>query len=410
MALSPLGEPGEEAPSAPALPRVLILSDVYFPRVNGVSTSIASFRGALERRGLATRLIAPAYGDEGADRSIVRLAGPRVPFDPEDRFVPAGRFLRAGRREAPFDVLHVQTPFSAHRAGVRLARERGVRVVETWHTDFEHYFEHYLPLVPAPVARAVARRIARRIAREVDHLLVPSTAIAEGMARLAPATPITVLPTGLAADEFEAGDGRRFRARLGIDPARPVLVTVGRLAHEKNLDFLVDVVDRGRREIPALLWLVAGEGPARPSLERQIARRGLVDQVRLVGNLERRRELPDAYRAGDLFVFASKTETQGLVLLESMALGVPVVALAEQGTVDLMSRGRGAVTAPDDPAAFAATVVATLRDRERLETLSREGREEAARWSADAQAAKLVALYSELTEGGRVAAAQARSR
>jgi glycosyltransferase involved in cell wall biosynthesis len=383
--------------------RVLYPTDVFLPRVNGVSTSIATFRRELAAAGVDAHVVCPRYGGETADPETTRLAGARVPFDPEDRFVAPGRFVAAA---APlrFDLVHVQTPFSAHRAGVRLARSRGVPLVETWHTDFEHYFEHYLPLVPAPLARAVGRSIARRVGRAVDRLIVPSSAVDAALAACGVTTPRVVLPTGLAAGDLGRGDGARFRAAHGIAPARPVAVHVGRMAREKNVGFLLDVAERVRREIPDLLLILAGEGPARAELERRVARRGLGAHVLFLGYLDRASQLADCYRAGDAFLFASTTETQGLVLLEAMSLGVPVVAVAAGGTVDLLARRRGALVPELDAGEFAAAVVRLLGDRALAARLAAEGREEAARWSAAAGAERLASVYEDLlsaASGGR---------
>jgi glycosyltransferase involved in cell wall biosynthesis len=382
--------------SAPAArPRILLLTDVYFPRVNGVSTSIAVYRRELEALGVETLLVAPSYAEEESERGIVRVPGRRVPLDPEDRFLWPGRLVRAAGRRS-FDLVHVQTPFAAHVAGVRLARARGVPLLETWHTDFEHYFEHYLPWVPAAAARALARALARRIGRQVDHLLVPSSAIDAALAGYGVATPRTVLPTGLAPGELGEGDGARFRAAHGIGPERRVAVHIGRLAREKNVGFLLEVADLVRREIPDFLQVIAGEGPARVELERRARELGLDRHVLFVGYLDRRRELADCYRAGECFVFASTTETQGLVLLEAMALGVPVVALAARGTTDLLAARRGALVPEAERGAFARDVVRLLGDPPLAARLAREGRQEAARWSAPDLARRLVAVYDGL--------------
>lgn len=341
-------------------------------------------------------LVAPRYDDEADQPGILRARGRRVPFDPEDRFVSERRLSAVAAGAGDFDLVHVQTPFSAHRAGVRLARAWGVPLVETWHTDFEHYFEHYARFVPAPLARRIARALARRIGREVDHLVVPSSAIDAGLGALGVSTPRTVVPTGLAATEFAPADGARFRAAHGIALDRPVAVHVGRIAHEKNLRFLLEVADRVRRTVNDFLLVVAGEGPALADLHRRAAELGLDGYVRFVGYLERRQALPDCYRAGDLFVFASKTETQGLVLLEAMALGVPVVALAEQGTKDLLADGRGALVPRDDPDDFAAAVVRVLRDETLRARLAAEAPAVAAGWSAPALAGRLAELYRSL--------------
>jgi len=343
--------------------------------------------------------VAPAYGaGEREEAGVLRVAGRRVPFDPEDRWVPARRMLETARGAGRCDLLHVQTPFSAHRAGVALARERGLPLVETYHTHFEGYFEHYAPFLPAALARAAARRMARRQGRQVDLLVVPSTAMRAVLERYGVTAPIEVLPTGLPEAAFRPGDRARFRARHGIPEARPVLVHVGRLGHEKNVGFLLDVLARLRAMRPDVLLVLAGEGPARPALERRIAAEGLALQVLTLGYLDRDRELADCYRAGDAFVFASKTETQGLVLLEAMAQGVPVVALAALGTADLLAAGRGALVPREEPDDFAAACARLLGDRALAARLGAEARATAAAWSARAMAERLVRLWSALVE------------
>ncbi|MEZ5313768.1 MAG: glycosyltransferase [Thermoanaerobaculia bacterium] len=361
-----------------------------------MSTSIRIFRRELRALDVAVPLVAPRYGggDEGDDDAVVRVDGFRVPFDPEDRFVPAGRMVAAARALA-FDLVHVQTPFSAHTAGRRLARTRGVPLVETWHTDFEHYFEHYLPFVPAPPARWLARGIARRVGRAVDRLIVPTAEVGVALAACGVATPCTVVPTGLASGELGPGDGARFRRAHGIALDRPVAVHVGRIAGEKNLDFLLRAADLVRREVPGFLLVVAGEGPARAALERRAEELGLGPHLLWIGYLDRARELADAYCAGDLFAFSSLTETQGLVLLEAMSLGVPVVALAERGTRGLLAAGRGALVPEPDEAAFAAAMTTLLGDAA-LRVSLRRGADRGRRMGADRFARRLVGVYEEL--------------
>lgn len=347
-------------------------------------------------------LLCPGYSGRSeagiarpAEARLVRLDGFRVPFDPEDRWVPARRFRAAESRLPAFDLVHVQTPFAAHRAGVDLARHRGVPVVETYHTYFEHYFEHYLPFLPAGLCRRLARRLTCRAAGELDHLVVPSTAMRSALAAYGVTTAMTVLPTGIRGDAL-GGDGPAFRARHGIAADRPVLVHIGRIGHEKNLVLLLAAFRRVVQALPSALLVVAGEGPARADLQRQATRLGLDGHLLWLGYLDRERELGGCYRAGDAFVFTSKTETQGLVLLEAMALGVPVVALAEMGTRDLLAERRGALVAADDPADFAAQCLAVLRDPILRARLAAEGPLVAADWSAAQMAGRLEALYSKL--------------
>ncbi|WP_297364871.1 glycosyltransferase [Thauera sp.] len=374
--------------------RVLMVSDVFFPRVNGVSTSIATFRRALAEQGIAVRLIAPRYGNEADAPDIVRIPGRRLPFDPEDRLVQWGAMQEAARREAAScDLVHIQTPFAAHRAGLRAARAGGRPVLLTYHTFFEEYLHHYAPFLPARALRGLARRVSRTQCNAVDAVVVPSTAMRDRLAGYGVSTPMEVLPTGIPLQDFAGGDGLHFRRLYDIPEHAPMALYIGRVAHEKNIGFLLEVAARLKARRPDFVLVIAGEGPAAAGLQRQALAAGLERTVRFVGYLERRRRLPDCYAAADVFMFASRTETQGLVLLEAMAAGLPVVALAAMGTTDILGPERGARIAPDDPDGFAAVADAVLADCRLRKRLTAEARDYATEWADTVMAERLAALY-----------------
>jgi glycosyltransferase involved in cell wall biosynthesis len=379
--------------------RVLMISDVYFPRVNGVSTSIQTFRRDLAELGCQTWLVAPRYPlDWHDDERVLRQPSHYLVFDPEDRMLAPRTTIAACRNLAlSVDVLHVQTPFVAHWAGVKVARERSLPVLETYHTFFEEYLHHYLPLLPAAAARGFARSVSRRQCDGVDAVVAPSQQLAEVLRAYGVTTPIAAIPTGLDLNEFAGGNGRAFRERHGIGTERPVMLLVGRVAHEKNIGFLLRVLAEIRRSVPDVLFVIAGEGPAQRALERQAAADGLAASVLFVGYLDRRGALLDCYRAADVFVFASRTETQGLVLLESLALGVPVVSTAVLGTKEVLAGAQGALVVGENVGEFAAAVVRVLTERELRAALAGAGRDFVARrWSSVEMARKLLALYEEL--------------
>jgi 1,2-diacylglycerol 3-alpha-glucosyltransferase len=381
--------------------RILFISDVYFPRVNGVSTSIQTFRRELAALGHDTALVAPAYPMQRADEpGILRVPSRRVPLDPEDRAMRWPRLRRVYRALAGerFDLVHIHTPFFAHYAGLSLARRWDVPAVATYHTLFEEYLFHYVKLVPRGAMRALARRFSRAQCNALDAVAVPSTAMHETLARYGVAAPVAIVPTGIRLPEFAGGDGARFRARHGIDRGRPVALFVGRVAFEKNIEFLLRMLVRVRRDFPEVLLVICGEGPAARPLARLAADLGLGDGVRFVGYLDRATELLDCYRAADVFVFASRTETQGLVLLEAMTLGVPVVATAVMGTRDILAPGKGALVPDDDEQAFAAAVATVLRDAGVRTRLAAEAVEHAKTWTAPATARRLEAFYRDVLE------------
>jgi glycosyltransferase involved in cell wall biosynthesis len=378
--------------------RILMVSDVFFPRVNGVSTSIQTFRNDLMAMGHRVVLVAPCYpGGAALDdgEAVIRIHARSVPRDPEDRMFSRARLLALTpelRRER-FDVLHVQTPFVAHYAGIELARRLSLPVVESYHTYFEHYLHHYVPALPTRLLQALARRFTVSQCRQVDAVVSPSRQMAEALRAYGVGTPIEILPTGLPPDRFLPGDRGRFRQRHGIDPRRPVALFVGRVAHEKNIDFLLRMLVPLRQAVPEVLLIIAGEGPAEAHLRAQVHALGLERNVMFLGYLERGTELRDCYRAADVFVFASRTETQGLVLLEAMAQGTPVVSTAVMGTVDVLAGAAGATVVAEDEQAMAGAVASLLQEPSRRDSLAALARDDARRWSSRAMAERLVALY-----------------
>lgn len=376
-----------------------MISDVYFPRINGVSTSISTYRDSLLEIGHEVTLIAPAYpAGHPCEHWIRRIPSRGVWRDPEDRMMHYRPIIALAEelRRRNFDIVHIQTPFVAYYAGMRLARLLGVPVIMTYHTYFEEYLDCYVPLRPRVLLRALARGLSASQGNAVASLVAPSRAIAEKLLEYGVTTMTRVIPTGIDLRKFCNGDGRRFRDTIGIDAARPTLLYTGRVALEKNIDFLLEVVARARTTIPDILLVVTGEGPAERRLRELAARLGINDNVIFVGYLDRQRGLLDCYAAADVFVFSSRTETQGLVLIEAMAMGLPVVAHALMGTRDVLQDGMGALIAADrDHEDFCAKILYLLGDRRARREQQQRAREYAQSWSNDLCARRLVEYYKE---------------
>ncbi|WP_374349490.1 glycosyltransferase [Chitinimonas sp.] len=378
--------------------RVLMVSDVYFPRVNGVSTSIQTFRRELPACGVSVDLIAPAYPNEADAPDVIRIPSRYLPFDPEDRLMRRSLIdaLLPELQPKRYDLVHIQTPFVAHYAGVALARQLRVPVVATYHTFFEEYLHHYAKILPAGWTRALARRFSRGQCNDTAGIIAPSIAMRDALRGYGVTVPIEIIPTGIPLNQFQGGDGARFRREHGIAPERKVALFVGRVAHEKNIDLLLAMTAIARSSHPDILLVIAGEGPALPHLQSQVAKLGLHDHVRFIGYLDRATSLLDCYRAADLFVFGSTTETQGLVLLEAMAMGVPVVAIPAMGAYDILSPEKGCRCTQNDAGAFAATVSSLLADAALRAQLGREAQDYAQGWSAPATAERLAGFYQQV--------------
>jgi 1,2-diacylglycerol 3-alpha-glucosyltransferase len=385
--------------------RVLFVSDVYFPRVNGVSTSIRTFRQDLATCGVETLLVVPSYDQSASsneraldESGILRVVSAGVPKDPEDRRMQWGALNRALANipRGQVDLVHIQTPFVAHYAAARYARNIGLPCVATYHTFFEEYLHHYVPVLPRRFGRLLARSFTRSQCDDVQALIAPSDPMRDVLLEYGVSTPIHVLPTGLPADRFNPGSAARFRSEAQIPAGRPLVTYVGRVAHEKNIEFLVNVFVEVRRTVPEAMLVIAGEGPAREPLRQMVDRLGLEQDVRFAGYLNRNTGLLDCYAAADVFVFASRTETQGLVLLEAMAQGAPVVSTAELGTRSILEAGCGALVVEEKLQPFAEGVVSVLRNEALRNDLAERGRTYARTWSSTIMARRLADLYESL--------------
>lgn len=199
--------------------RILMISDVYFPRINGVSTSIESFRHALADLDIAVDILAPHYPaphpPNPPDDQVIRVPSQRVPFDPEDRLMHRGPLKQALQQAAgnDYDLVHVQTPFAAHYAGLKFARQQQLPCVATYHTHFEEYLYNYVPVVPKGVLRSMARQLAQRQCNALDAVIVPSRAMEDTLSAYGVTAPMHRVPTGIPVDHFRRPASADFSFR-----------------------------------------------------------------------------------------------------------------------------------------------------------------------------------------------------
>ena len=376
---------------------ILFISDVFFPRVNGVSTSINTFATELRALGHQVTLIAPSYTDEDKQEEwIVRVPSHKIYFDPEDRLMNFGKLkaLLPWIRDKHFDVIHIHTPFTAHYVGIHFGKKLDIPVVETYHTFFEDYLHHYLPFIPQFISRKLARTISRRQCNAVDGIVSPSKPMLDVLKQYGIKTPAEVVATGLDESSFASVDGEHFRMSHDIPLAQPMLLFVGRVAHEKNIGFLLEMHVELIKKHPDALLVITGEGPAEESIKHSIEKLGISNKVRMIGYLDRSHELIACYKAADIFVFASKSETQGLVLLEAMAQGTAVVAIAELGTKSILIEGEGVLIAKDDINDFADKVSVLLSDAPKRQMIGEKGRQYAQeKWGVGVLAKKVAKFY-----------------
>ncbi len=381
--------------------RILMISDVYFPRVNGVSTSIQTFAAEFMEQGHQITLIAPQYPQEhAAGFELIRIPSRSLPLDPEDRIMDRGsiRALLPELRQRDFDIIHIHTPFQAHYAGVEIAQRLNLPVVTSYHTFFEAYFEKYLPWLPASWLRGIARRYSRTQCDAVDGIISPSHQMLDRLREYGTATHAAVIPTGLDLAQYQYRETNSFRERHGIAASTSLLLYVGRVAFEKNIGFLMEVFRDVYNRQDDVKLVIAGEGPALARLKKRARQMQLQDHILFIGYLQRDSELLECYHSCDLFVFASETETQGLVLLEAMACGLPVVSTASMGSKDVLQDGTGCLVAQADIRDFSDKVTLLLTNDAYAADIVRRGRDYINGWTSSEKARQMLTFYNSVQQ------------
>jgi 1,2-diacylglycerol 3-alpha-glucosyltransferase len=375
--------------------RIGLFTNNYLPFCGGVTISVETLRRGLEARGHEVWTFAPRFpGAADHDPRVVRV--PSVPAATYPEFaLPLPWAPRIARRvrALPPDVFHAHHPFLLGPAARRLARRLGRPLVFTYHTRYEKY-AHYVPLSRSLV-EAAALGLSTRFAASADAVIAPSGLVREQLRARGVTTPITVVPTGVDLARFATGERLAARAALGLVADESVVLYVGRLDREKSVERVLLAFDRiagtlGR----ARLWLV-GQGKEMEALRGQAGRLAAGDRVHFAG-VRPHGALAAWYQAADLFLFASETETQGLVLAEAAACGLPAVAVTAPGCDEVVRDGETGILTKGDPEALAEAAIGLLLDAERRRAMGVRARQVAEQeFGVDLQIARTLDVYAE---------------
>lgn len=380
--------------------KIALVTDTYFPRINGVAASTQIFAEEFGKLGHEVHIYAPAFPnsiDDSDHYKVFRFPSMYLFFDPEDRLGLPNKDKKLIQQfiDEKYDIVHTQTPFTIGGPAVKWARKSGAKVVHTYHTLFAAYTEHYLWFLPKAVGIWYAKSTSRKYCNSCDLLITPSTEMQNVLLSYNVTKPIEVIPTGIRLQRFEGRDRERFRKLKGYKPDDKLLLFMGRVAEEKNIDFLIKVVHRLRPEIPQIRFLIAGEGAAKKRLEKLVDELQMQDIVHFAGYLSKE-DWRDCYAGSDLFVFASITETQGLVVTEAMAAGTPVVAVGEMGIKDVMASSKGGLVTKLNEEEFTDAVRRMLTDPKLYDQKKSETLTEADKWSSTSMAKRMISAYEKL--------------
>lgn len=328
---------------------ICMFTNTYYPHVGGVARSVRFFAEDLRKMGHNVLIIAPTFEgyDEKSERQNEILRVPAIQnFNGSDFSVRIALPFLIDEKIDEFqpDIIHSNHPFLLGDAALRAAHRRELPIVFTHHTRYEDY-THYVPL-DSKLLKKYVINLATEYANYCTGVIAPSGSIKKLITNRGVKKPVKVIPTGVDMEFFKQGNGRDYRNKIDLSVDTLVIGHVGRLAPEKNLSFLARSVAEFLKDKDKAVFMVAGSGPDESTIQQIFKEKNIADKLVMPGTVKGD-ELSDFYNAMDIFVFASKTETQGMVLTEAMAAGKPVVALEASGVRDVIRDGENGYMLPE---------------------------------------------------------------
>lgn len=376
--------------------KIGVFTDSYRPYTSGVVNSIELFTRDLTSLGHEVNIFAPSYKNDGEDARIFRFASVPAPTNREFSLaIPFSLRLRPAIKKLKPDIIHVHSPFLLGRLGARYARMLNVPLVFTFHTLYDLYV-HYIPF-GQDIARELTRRYCREFCNDCDMVITPTEIIAEHLTKHGVKAEIKTIPTGIDLERYQGRDDRWLHRKYHLADNTRILLCVGRLGKEKNMGFIIDVFARIHPRYPDTRLVIVGGGPEMASLKKRAGELGVDENVVFTGMVDKD-EVVKYYRSSYLFVFASVTETQGLVLGEAKAAGVPSVAVRAYGVQEMVTDGEDGYLVEPSREEFEEKLELLLNNTELRDKMGEAARLNAAGLSSRASAAKLVESYREIID------------
>jgi 1,2-diacylglycerol 3-alpha-glucosyltransferase len=393
--------------------RVALFSESYEPVQNGVAISVRTLVDELRGRRHRVYIVAPHYPDHtDTIPFVLRVPSMLTPLNPSYAlpFPWFPRLRREFKRLAP-DVLHSHTPFFLGLLAARLSRRDDIPLVSTYHTLYNHY-GHYLFFLPPPAIESLLDWWIPEYYNRCADVIVPSRVAADSLRHYGVTVPITVIPTGVPippAEHLEEEARMRARARWNVPPEARMLLYVGRLAREKNIELTLDSFARVAPQFPDARLLVIGSGPHEDACRAYAESLPCADRILFAGMVPRH-ELDPVYAAADLFVFGSSTETQGLVIAEARAAGTPCVVVNEGGAGETVEHEEDGMVVPPNVEAFSEAIRSLLSDGFRRCQMREACLRNARRYTPSAMTDRVIGVYQHAIEAHHLEKADAHNR
>lgn len=379
--------------------RIGMFINYYTPSKGGMETSVINLSNGLQDAGHEVFIFAPNYPDwKETEKNVFRYKSFAFNYDDYLYVIPLPMFSKMEDvvRSLNLDIIHSHQPFSLGWEATKLAKKLDLPIVLTYHIRYQDY-SHYVFLVPKKISQKIIGWIVNRNCLQCDAVIAPSSAIKQLLFDEGIKKCVQVIPSGINIDQFAKDAGRRelLRNKYDIKENEVLLITASRVMSEKNIDFLVRAFAIIRKTRKDVKLMIVGEGSFRDELDAMVKELHLEDCIIFTGLLDKEGMIAH-YQASDIFVFASLTETQGLVAVEAMAAGLPVVAVKASGIEDMIKSGQDGILTDNTEDNFAANTIKLIEDGELRKKMADAARSNAQEFCIAPWVNKVVNLYKEL--------------
>lgn len=384
--------------------RIGIFTDAYYPQISGVVTSVVTLRNELQKLGHEVYIITvatPETKNMAHEEGIIRIKS--IPFRKWKELrigLPFYIKLKAKIKSLHLDVIHTQTEFSIGMVGRRIAKHLNIPLVHTYHTmyvDYTHYIYNFN--VGKDFVKGMVKRMTRSFISCCSVAIAPTKKTKDALLSYGVKVPIEIIPTGIDIKHFKRlGQAdpvlKELRQRYKLDENAKILLFLGRVSEEKSVNVLINAFPRIlEREKDALL-LIVGDGPDREALQARAKDSPAAHRIVFTG-MVKFSEVPNYYSLAHVFVNASKTETQGLTIMEAMASGLPIVVYNDSNIAEHIKDGVSGRLFNNEEE-FVEAALSALNDEEKNRRLIQSGHEVIASLSKENFAKRVADLYENL--------------
>jgi glycosyltransferase involved in cell wall biosynthesis len=368
-------------------------TNTYLPATSGVTTVIENYREELEKQGHNVYIFAAKHlGYQDKNPNVFRFKSIDLNYKISYPLplISSPKIGRAIKR-INLDIVHSHHFFLSGQIAWYYAKKLKLPLIFTYHTRYDLYV-HYAPL-PEELSKPLAKTLSTLYANSCDAVVAPSKSIKDLILEYGVRKPAYIIPSGIDIDKFKkTGNEEKIRRKYDIKDDAILLLTVCRLSEEKNLAFLLKVFQKVIKKRKNVYFMIIGDGPEKENLEKQSFRLGLKERIIFTDKVSYQR-VPSFYNASDIFLFSSFSEVQPTIFTESMASGLPIVAIKAIGSEDVISNGENGFLTSDDVDDFNQKVLKLVDNENLRKKMSEKAKNMAKYFSIENSTRKMLSLY-----------------